>query len=82
MRESRVYGFILSEFQQKIREMSSALDKAMMVMSLEKEEESFDMSDLLQFFSNEKNVSSLMGRLLNPDCQKMTGIILDMPRKW
>lgn len=23
-----------------------------------------------------------MGRLLNPDCQKMASLILDLPRKW
>lgn len=46
--------------------MSSVIDKAMMNMRLEEEDLPFDLPDLLQFSSCEKNGISLMGRLLNP----------------
>lgn len=62
--------------------MSSAMDKAMMAMSLEEEDLPFDMPDLPQFSSCEKNVLSLVGRLLNPQHQNMSRFILNMPRKW
>lgn len=62
--------------------MSTSIDKALMAMSLEEEDKPFDMPDLPEFCSSEKNVLSIMGRLLNPDCQKMSSLILDMPRKW
>ncbi|XP_023634815.1 uncharacterized protein LOC111829592 [Capsella rubella] len=64
--------------------MSSAMDKALMAMSLEEEEEDlpFQMPDLPEFLSVERNVISLIGRTLNPDCQKMKNLIRDMPRKW
>lgn len=62
--------------------MSSAIDRALMAMSLEEDDEPFDMPDLPEFCSSEKNVMSIMGRILNPDCQKIENLILDMPRKW
>ncbi|KAL9308332.1 hypothetical protein AtEden1_Chr1g0038841 [Arabidopsis thaliana] len=64
--------------------MSSAMDKAMLAMSLQEEEEDqpFDMPDLPEFSSCERNALSLVGRLLNPDCQEMKRLIRDMPRKW
>ncbi|CAD5327089.1 unnamed protein product [Arabidopsis thaliana] len=62
--------------------MSSAMDKAMMAMSLDEEDLPFDMPDLPQFSSCENNVLSLIGRLLNPQCQVMSSLILNMPRKW
>lgn len=62
--------------------MSSAIDRAVMGMLLEEEEEPFDMPDLPEFCSSERNVISIMGRILNPDCQKVENLILDMPRKW
>ncbi|EFH52087.1 predicted protein [Arabidopsis lyrata subsp. lyrata] len=62
--------------------MSSAMDKAMMAMSLEEEDIPFDMPDLPEFSSCERNVLSLVGRTLNPDCQTMKHLIRDMPRKW
>ncbi|CAN7120513.1 unnamed protein product, partial [Brassica rapa subsp. narinosa] len=41
------------------------------------------MMDLLpQFKSFERISKSLIGRILNPDCQEMSSLILDMPRKW
>lgn len=62
--------------------MSSAMDKAMMAMSLEEDDLPFDMPDLPEFSSCERNVLSLVGRTLNPDCQTMKHLIRDMPRKW
>lgn len=35
-----------------------------------------------KFSSVEKNVRSLMGRILNPDVQKKSNMIHDMPRLW
>lgn len=62
--------------------MSAAMDKALLAMSLgEEEDEPFTMPDLPEFNSFEKNAISVIGRLLNPDCQKMSSLILDMPRK-
>lgn len=56
----------------------------MLAMSLQEEEEDqpFDMPDLPEFSSCERNALSLVGRLLNPDCQEMKRLIRDMPRKW
>lgn len=55
-----------------------------MAMSLEEEEEDtpFVMPDLPEYRSTERNKRSLIGRLLNPACQKMPKLILEMPRKW
>lgn len=65
-----------------IIKMSFAMDKAMMELSLDEEDEPFCMPDLPQFKSCERNARSLIGRILNPDCQKMFNLILNMPRKW
>ncbi|XP_023640390.1 uncharacterized protein LOC111831096 [Capsella rubella] len=62
--------------------MSSAMDKALMAMSLEEEDAPFEMPDLPQFSSCEKNELSLIGRLLNPKCQSMSSLVFNMPRKW
>lgn len=51
-------------------------------MTLKEEEAPFSMPDLPQFSSSEDNAVSIVGRLLNPDCQKMESLILDLPRKW
>lgn len=63
--------------------MSSVIDKALTVVPLEEEEEDvpFDMPNLPQYSSNEENVLSLIGRVLNPDGVKMLSLILDLPRK-
>lgn len=55
-----------------------------MALSLEEEEEDipFTMPELLGFSSAEENALSLIGRTLNPECQKISGLILTMPRKW
>ncbi|XP_024004045.1 uncharacterized protein LOC112081523 [Eutrema salsugineum] len=53
-----------------------------MAMSLEEEEVPFDLPDTPAYCSSDKNEFSLIGRLLNPDCQRMANLILDLPRKW
>lgn len=63
--------------------MSSRLDKAMQHMSLEEEEDKpFVLPDRPEFYSTERNAMSLVGRLLNPQCQKMEDLIREIPRKW
>lgn len=62
--------------------MSSALDKALLAMSLEEEDTPFDLPDLPQYSSCQNNSISLIGRILNPDCQKISNLIREMPRKW
>lgn len=62
--------------------MSYEMDKAMIELSLDEVDEPFDMPNLPQFKSTERNARSLIGRILNPDCQKMFNLILNMPRKW
>lgn len=63
--------------------MSVAMDRALMALSLDEEdEEPFTMPDRLGFTSIEENRLSIMGRSLNPECQRMLGLIITMPRKW
>lgn len=62
--------------------MSHAMDKTMMALLLEEEDEPFDMPNLPQFKSIEKNSRSLIGRILNPDFQKVSTVILEMPQNW
>lgn len=62
--------------------MSAAMDKALMALSLDEEDLPFDLPDLPQYRSCEKNTLSLVGRLLNPDHQSMSNLILNLPRKW
>ncbi|KAL1214125.1 hypothetical protein V5N11_005684 [Cardamine amara subsp. amara] len=62
--------------------MSSSIDHALMAMSLEEEDEPFNMPDLPEYCSCENNFLSIIGRVLNPDRQKVDNLILDMPRKW
>ncbi|KAL0744170.1 hypothetical protein Bca4012_085683 [Brassica carinata] len=62
--------------------MSLAMDKALMALSLDEEEVPFVMPDLPGFSSAEENKLSLIGRILNPERQKMSQLIMKMPRKW
>lgn len=63
--------------------MSAAMDKALMAMSLEEDDDApFVMPDLPEYSSTERNKRSLIGRLLNLDYQKMADFIFEMPRKW
>lgn len=63
--------------------MSAAMDRALMALSLEDEEEKVPaMPELPGFSFIEENALSLIGRTLNPECQKISGLIFTMPRKW
>lgn len=62
--------------------MSSNIDSVMRGLTLEEEEEPYNIPYLPEFCSSEKNALSVIGRILNPDCKKMVDMILDMPRKW
>ncbi|XP_013646182.2 uncharacterized protein LOC106350893 [Brassica napus] len=62
--------------------MSSSLDRALLAMTLDEDDEPFDLPDLPQYSSCQNNSISLIGRFLNPDCQKMSNLIREMPRKW
>lgn len=64
--------------------MSAAMDKALMAMSLEDVEEDlpFQMPDLPEFSSAVRNMISLVGRVLYPECQPMKHLLKNMPRKW
>ncbi|KAL0752762.1 hypothetical protein Bca101_090429 [Brassica carinata] len=64
--------------------MSAAMDRALMALSLEEEEEDvpFTMPELPGFSSAEENALSIIGRTLYPEQQKISGLILTMPRKW
>lgn len=61
--------------------MAENLDRALTEMSLEEDEKPYVLPDRPEYYSTERNSLSLTGRLLNPQCQKMTDLILDMPRK-
>ncbi|WZZ53463.1 hypothetical protein YC2023_053570 [Brassica napus] len=62
--------------------MDPSLDKALLGMTLEEGEEPFVIPDLPEYYSIERNAVSLVGRLLNPQCQNISEVILEMPRKW
>lgn len=62
--------------------MSSAMDRALMELSLEDDDEPFFMPDLPEYSSCQRNTFSLVGRVLNPYCQSMKHLIRNMPRKW
>lgn len=68
--------------QFQLQKMSAAMDKALMAMSLEDEDVPFFLPDLPEFSSCERNELSLIGRILNPDCQSVSDVVFDMPRKW
>ncbi|KAL1197779.1 hypothetical protein V5N11_003682 [Cardamine amara subsp. amara] len=62
--------------------MSSSIDRALMALSIGEEDEHITMPDLPEFCSSESNFLSIIGRVLNPVCQKVGNLVLDMPRKW
>lgn len=62
--------------------MSSSIDKILMMLSLEEDDEPFNLPDEPQFSSSKDNPLSLIGRILNPDSQKVSDVVLNMPRKW
>ncbi|KAJ0230773.1 hypothetical protein HA466_0304890 [Hirschfeldia incana] len=61
--------------------MADMLQKAISAMSLE-EEEPLDLRDDPSYRVTSDNEKSLMGRLLNPECQSMTRMIEYMPTVW
>lgn len=62
--------------------MSAAMDRAMMAMSIEEEDKPLVIPNRPEYSSCGNNVLSLIGRILNPDCQKVHHLITDLPRKW
>lgn len=84
-----VWGLILLTTKSQLQiyqvqglSMSSSLDKDMMGLSIEEEDVPFNLLDLPEYCSSEKNELSIIGRILNPYSQKIANVILDMPRKW
>ncbi|XP_048632950.1 uncharacterized protein LOC125607159 [Brassica napus] len=61
--------------------MADMLHKAIQSMSLE-EEEPLTLPDSPRFRVYDENQTSLLGRLLNPDCQVMARMIDYMPTAW
>lgn len=64
--------------------MSAAMDRALMAMSLEEEEEDKPLfiPNRLEYSSAGNNVLSIIGRVLNPDCQRVSHLLIDLPRRW
>lgn len=61
--------------------MGFALEKDLMELSIE-EDKPWNLKNNPKFSSVERNTCSLMGRLLNPEVQKMSNMIHDIPRLW
>ncbi|XP_020871888.1 uncharacterized protein LOC110225900 [Arabidopsis lyrata subsp. lyrata] len=57
------------------------LDKAIQDMSIS-DDKPLVLSNLPKYCSSERNSCSIMGRFLNPEAQRMSNWILDMPRIW
>ncbi|KAL0795442.1 hypothetical protein Bca101_066819 [Brassica carinata] len=72
----------MEESNSKKKVSAAELEKALLEMTLEQEDEPFTIPDLPEYRSNVRNELSLVGRLLNPQVQKMERFILEMPRKW
>jgi len=62
--------------------MSAAMDRALMEKSLDDKDEPFEMPNLPDLMSCERNKLCIIGRVLNPSCQPMKHLIRNMPRKW
>lgn len=54
--------------------ISSKLDKALLALRLVEDDEPFDLPDLPEYCSSERNVLSLVGRVLNPECQSKSNL--------
>ncbi|KAL1195596.1 hypothetical protein V5N11_035080 [Cardamine amara subsp. amara] len=61
--------------------MEFALDKDLKKMTLE-EDKPVKLKHFPKTSARERNGCSIMGRLLNPEVQKMSSMIHDMPRLW
>lgn len=62
--------------------MELGLTNIMKAMTIDEDDEPIIMPDFPEFKSTERNGMSVIGRLLNPDWQKILSLILDLPRKW
>ncbi|XP_013594326.1 PREDICTED: uncharacterized protein LOC106302345 [Brassica oleracea var. oleracea] len=63
--------------------MSSEMDRALLALSLKDDDDGlFTLPNLPQYFATERNACSLIGRLLNPEFQRLPKLILDLPRRW
>lgn len=62
--------------------MADFLHKAIRAMSIEEDEEPLTLPDEPRFRVFDENETSLLGRLLNPDCQSMARMIEYMPTVW
>lgn len=51
--------------------MSSGIDRVLTALTLEDVDVPFDLQDLPEYCSSEENRLSLIGRILNPDFQKV-----------
>ena len=56
--------------------MAVHLDKELKHLSIEEEDEPFVLPDRPEFYATERNSLSIIGRLLNPQCQRMADLIL------
>lgn len=75
------YWCILNAGGKSLSSMTADLHSALKAMSIE-EDEPINLPDEPQFRVFEENELSVLGRLLNPDCQAMSRLIEDMPRHW
>lgn len=66
----------------KFTSMSASIDSVLMAMKLHDVEQPYNLPDDPEFCSREENSRSLIGRVLNPDKQSISDLILDLPRKW
>ncbi|XP_018460757.2 uncharacterized protein LOC108831734 [Raphanus sativus] len=62
--------------------MADSLHRSLKSMSLEEEEEPLTLPDSPTFRVLDDNALSLLGKLLNPDCQNMDRMIDYMPTAW
>lgn len=69
------------ELRQFLTSMADFLQNAIQSMSLE-DEEPLTLPDSPRFRVIDENETSLLGRLLNPDCQSMARMIDYMPTAW
>ncbi|CAA7049022.1 unnamed protein product [Microthlaspi erraticum] len=62
--------------------MSAAMDRAMMAMSIKEEDLPVEIPNRPEYCSKENNALSMIDRVLNPKCQNVAHLIVDLPRKW
>lgn len=61
--------------------MADLLHSALKTMTID-DDEPITLPDDPRFRVFDQNSLSILGRLLNPDCQSMSRMIIDMPRHW